>query len=89
MTERQTNDICAEMRNYKKERTTQTCKTPGKTHSTKDMSIQQERKDDRKKEGQKYIDNLIFHDGRAKNLGLFLDFPGRELGPGIFPEFSG
>ena len=39
-------------------------------HTIKDMSIKQESKDDRKNEGQKYIDNV----GRLQNLGSFLNF---------------
>ena len=63
------------MQKYKKERTTQTCKTPGKTTCRiKDMGIKQERKDDRKNEGQNDIHNVIFHDGKASKSGIFPQF---------------
>ena len=67
-----------------------------KDHRMKDMRIKQERKDDRKSEGQTYIHNVMFHDAKASKSGNFsqffriggpedlvpfLDFPGRA---GVF-----
>ena len=45
-------------------------------HRSKDMSIKQERKDNRKNEGHKYIHNVIFHDGKAAKSGVFPKFSG-------------
>ena len=51
----------------------------------KDMSVKQERKDDRKNEGQKYI-HIV---GRLQNLGSFLNFQDRGgLATWIFPELG-
>ena len=73
-TERQVNDVCEETQKYKKERTTHTCKTPAKKHRIKDMSIKQERKDDRKNEGQKYNIICFFMMGSRHSVGSFLSF---------------
>ena len=52
-----------------------------KNHRIKDMSIKQERKDDRKNEGQKYIHSV----GRLQNLNLSSIF--RIGGPGNLESF--
>ena len=47
-----------------------------KNHIIEDMSIKQDRNDDRKKEGHKYIQNVFFHDGKASESGIFVQFSG-------------